>query len=232
MISLYYAPDNASLVIRILLEELEVAYEAILVDRSVQAQRSDEYLKLNPNGQIPVCVINDEPVFETAAIALSLAESHNQFQVPGESAQRPQFLKWLFFLSNSLHADLRQLFYLEKYVGSAPAALEAARSITLARLKERFSVFEAQYAKVDTDYLFLAEPTILDIYLAVCIRWAQLYPVNKDNQIAASDYPAIHAMLLTLERRKAVVISCAKEGITGAFFSDPAYADPPQGVAL
>jgi len=48
MISLHYAPDNASLIVRIVLEELALPYETVLVDRSASAQSSDAYLKLNP----------------------------------------------------------------------------------------------------------------------------------------------------------------------------------------
>src|SRR5680860_279820 len=35
---LHYAPDNASLIVRLALEELELPYETRLVDRSVRAQ--------------------------------------------------------------------------------------------------------------------------------------------------------------------------------------------------
>ena len=37
---LHYAPDNASLCIRLALEELGLPYETVLVDRATQAQRS------------------------------------------------------------------------------------------------------------------------------------------------------------------------------------------------
>ena len=52
-LTLYYAPDNASLCVRLALLELGVPFETVLVDRAVQGQVAPEYLALNPNGVIP-----------------------------------------------------------------------------------------------------------------------------------------------------------------------------------
>jgi glutathione S-transferase len=54
MIRLHYYPSTASMVPHIVLEELGVPYERVLVDRTVNAHRSPQYLHLNPNGLIPV----------------------------------------------------------------------------------------------------------------------------------------------------------------------------------
>ena len=232
MIALYYAPDNASLIVRILLEEIGLPYKAILVDRSTKAQNQDDYLKLNPDGLIPVCIINNQPVFETAAIVLSLADTHNKMHISIDDAQRPQFLKWLFFLSNSLHSDLRQRFYPRKYVGAESQALESFGDMTLKRLITRLDILETQYANTSSDYLFGADATIVDIYLAVCMRWSQLYPVGDPGLIEARRYPSIHTMLCKIQSRKAVIAACAKEGISGEFFSKPSYSEPSEGVAL
>ena len=202
------------------------------MDRSTNAQRQAPYLKINPNGLIPVCIINGEPVFETAAIALSLADAQSQMTVAFDEAQRPTFLTWLFFLSNSLHTDLRQRFYAKQYVGNQPQAREIFRDITLRRLFARLDILEAQYAKTNHDYLFGQQPTIVDVYLAVCMRWAQLYPVDDVGHIKLQNYPSISDMLCQLESRRLVKSACAKEGIGGAIFSKPSYCEPPEGVAL
>ena len=73
---LHYAPDNASLCIRLALEELGLPYETVLVNRATHAQRSPAYLALNPNGLIPVLETPDGPLFETGAILLWLADTH------------------------------------------------------------------------------------------------------------------------------------------------------------
>ncbi len=105
MIDLYYAPDNVSLIVRLILEELSIDYRAVLIDRSVNEQLSQAYCTLNPEGQIPVCVIDGQAVFETAAIALTLADAASAYGGKADAlitptltdSGRPHFVKWLFF---------------------------------------------------------------------------------------------------------------------------------------
>ena len=69
-IQLHYFPGNASMTPHLLLEELGVPFELKLVDRASQAHKSAEYLKLNPNGLIPVLVDGELVLYETAACTL------------------------------------------------------------------------------------------------------------------------------------------------------------------
>ena len=120
--TLFYSPDSANVVVRMALEEIGAAYEALEVDRRQDAQRSPAFLKFNPQGLLPVLVdpAQNEPVFETAAILLHLADQHATLK-PLLISARGRFLKWLFYLSNTLHADLRMLFYTERYGADALA---------------------------------------------------------------------------------------------------------------
>ncbi|MFO1200702.1 MAG: glutathione S-transferase N-terminal domain-containing protein [Burkholderiaceae bacterium] len=83
MLRLHYYPGNASLTPHVLLEELGVPYEPVLVDRTRDAHKSPEYLRLNPNGQIPVLVDGELVLYETAAICMHLADTH-----PGPGSRR------------------------------------------------------------------------------------------------------------------------------------------------
>ena len=98
MIELHYSPTDASMTPHIILEELGLPFELVLVDRSVNAQKSSEYLQLNPNGTIPTLVHDDLVLFETAAIAIYLAELKPEAGlVPSVgTAERGTFYKWMF----------------------------------------------------------------------------------------------------------------------------------------
>ena len=92
MLQLHYYPGNASMAPHLLLEEMGVAYELKLVDRTQQAHKSAAYLKLNPNGLIPVLVDGDLVLYETAAICLHLLDTNPKAGLaptPGTSARAP-----------------------------------------------------------------------------------------------------------------------------------------------
>ena len=82
---LHYAPDNASLIIRLALEELGQPFETILIDRRGGALDTAAYRSLNPHGLIPVLETPDGPIFETGAILLWLADRHGALG-PGPQA--------------------------------------------------------------------------------------------------------------------------------------------------
>ena len=54
--TLYYSPGSASMLAHWLLIELGVPHELRLVDTAAKAQKSPEYLALNPNGVVPTLV--------------------------------------------------------------------------------------------------------------------------------------------------------------------------------
>ncbi len=229
MYTLYYAPDNASLVIRIVLEELGVAYNAVPVNRRLREQESEPYRKLNPNGLIPVCIIDDAPVFETAAIALALADRHGRLAPAVQDRWRPQFLKWLFFLSNTVHTDLRQIFYPKKYAGDDETALKQHCLITRERLCRDFELLEQVYSEVSGPYLDGETPSIVDIYAAICLRWSQLYPPSDPGAFRPAHYPALGRLLTALQARPAVARACAAEGIPAPYLLDARYPDGSKG---
>ena len=105
MIQLHYAPSTASMVPHILLEEIGAPYQRVLVDRAGGEHKRPDYLKLNPNGLIPVLVDGDLVLYETAASVLHLVDTHPAAGLaPGAigSAERAQFYKWLIWLTNSV----------------------------------------------------------------------------------------------------------------------------------
>jgi glutathione S-transferase len=219
---LYWSPDNANLVVRMVLHELALPYETVAVDRARQAQRAPAFLALNPQGLLPVLVAADQdaPLFETAAILLYLADREGRLGAPAPAA-RGRLLKWLFYLADTLHADLRIRFHAERYVAAAAAA-PALRSGVQARVAGHLALLDAAIAEGGGPWLLGGDLSVLDPYLACCVRWAQLYPPGEGLVVAAvRRLPALVGLLEALARRPAVREACAREGITGALFLAP-----------
>lgn len=226
---LHYAPDNASLIIRLALEQLRLPYRTVLVDRARDAHKSPEYLRLNPNGLIPVLETPDGPLFETGAILLWLADRHGGLGPMPDEPGRGAFLKWLFFLSNTAHADLRASFYPAQYIADA-ACHAALRRGMQARFAGHLDKLQA-LARAGHDGFAAAQPSALDFYLVCLLRWRALYPLAGTGGFRIGDWPALDALARRIEALPATRAAQAAEGLGPAPFTAPRHPRPPEGSA-
>ncbi|WP_160776140.1 glutathione S-transferase family protein [Stappia sediminis] len=219
-LKLFYSPDSANLVVRFVLEELELAYEDVLLDRSSREHMKPEYRALNPQGLIPVLVDaeQDAPMFETGAIILHLADRAGRLAPAPNSPSRGSLLKWLFYISNTLHADLRVAFYVHRYVEGEKDA-DTLRKSVLRRVQSHFALLDAELAKGGGKYLIAETFTVADFYLAACARWAQLYPTGYEQDL--SQHRHLVAFLKALQERASVRHSAERESIKGNVLLHP-----------
>ncbi|MEO8241136.1 MAG: glutathione S-transferase family protein [bacterium] len=209
MYVLHYWPDTASTMVRLVLEDLGLPYEARLIDREGGELTSAAYRTMNPLGQIPAFETPDGMMFETAAILLYLSERHGL----GPAAKdRAQFLKWLFFISTNLHTNVLQLFYPERTAG--PDNTAAVVSHAAAKVANHLTILNQL---VDTDapnFLSDQQPTLLGYYLAVLMRWIA-------NDFPSTNYPALHRILVFLEQRPATQRCAEAEALGPTPFTQP-----------
>lgn len=207
---LYYYPGNASLLPHMMLREIEADFALRLVDRANNAQKSPEYLRLNPNGRIPVLCDGDLVLFETAAIAMHLADRHPAARLapPVGTPERSEFYKWMVHLTNTPQAEYRAWFYPEEYV-SDPAAAETVKEAAGQRLEAMFRRIAAQLN--GREWLLTSGFSAADLFLFMLVRWgrAMAVPPRGIAPLGA------HAERV-LERR-AVQGALAAEGITPPF---------------
>ena len=176
MIRLYWYPGNASLVPHVLLEEIGAPFALERVDRAGNAHKSPAYLKLNPNGQIPVLVDGDLVLYETAAICMHLADTHPETGLapPLRSPERAHWYKWIAWCGNTLQAMLMHYFYPERLVndgdGEAAAQVKAHAE---RRIGEMLDILDAQLASHGGDWLLGARFTAADPYALVLCRWTR-----------------------------------------------------------
>jgi glutathione S-transferase len=176
MIELYYFPGNASLAVHILLEEIGVPFELHLVDRANAAHKSPEYLKLNPNGQIPVLVDGDLVLYETVAICMHLTDTHPEAGLapPLASSERAHYYKWFVWCTNTLQAMLMHYFYGGRMVdeGDAGAAAQV-QAHAEARIGAMLDQLDAQLASHGRDWLLGASYTAVDPFAMLLCRWTR-----------------------------------------------------------
>jgi glutathione S-transferase len=104
MMQLHYHPGNASFAPHVLLHEIGAPFELKLVQRMQGEHKQPEYLKLNPNGQIPVVVDGELVLYEAAAICMHLADTHPGAALapPLGTRERAHFYKWMAWLGSTL----------------------------------------------------------------------------------------------------------------------------------
>lgn len=173
---LHYFPGNASMVPHMLLEELALPFELRYVDRALDAQKSADYLKLNPNGLIPVLVDGDLVLYETAAICLHLADSHPQAGLapPLGSSERAQLYKRLMWLSNTMQATSLLYFYPERWLDAGNAAGAAQiKAHAEAQIVGMLEQLDAELAAHGKDWLLGDRYSVLDPYALVLCRWTR-----------------------------------------------------------
>ncbi|MGI9264054.1 MAG: glutathione S-transferase family protein, partial [Gammaproteobacteria bacterium] len=86
------------------LEEMELPYRIVHIRLGELEQKTPEFLRLNPNGRIPVivdCDKDDFVVFDSCAILVYLAEKTGRF-LPSDSRQRSVTMQWLMFQATGI----------------------------------------------------------------------------------------------------------------------------------
>jgi GST-like protein len=104
MIDLYTWTTPNGRKVSIALEEMGLPYETHPLALKSGAQKTPEFLKINPNGRIPAIVDRDEggfAVFESGAILIYLAEKSGML-LPTEKKARSVVLQWLMWQMGGL----------------------------------------------------------------------------------------------------------------------------------
>ncbi|MBP0018677.1 MAG: glutathione S-transferase family protein [Cyanobacteria bacterium SBLK] len=209
MYILHYYPGNANAAPHMLLEELGIEYELALVDREIDAQKSSEYMKINPMGRIPTLVDGDCSIFEAAAIVLHLVDRHPEagFAPAVGTSDRAQFYQWLTFLTNSLQEELMVWQYPDRLAGNNKAAEKAIAAGAEKRASNFLDVIE-NHLESNGPYFLGDRIGAADLYLTMLARWAR--PMVKPPR----SRPNISRLLDLTTTRPAVKRAYEGEGIT------------------
>jgi len=211
MIQLHYYPSNASIAPHILLEEMGVPFELKLVDRANRAHKSGEYLKLNPNGLIPVLIDGELVLYETAAIVLHLVDSEagRPFAPAIGTAARAHFYKWLVWFTNTVQATELMYFYPENYLPPGSTAMDEVKATAQTKVGGQLKQMDDQLAAHGGPWVLGETYSALDIYAFMLCRWTRMYagPAAKP----ARDHVHLGAFLQRMLLRPAVQRVIARE---------------------
>jgi len=100
-ITYYYAPMSTAVRTTWAIEELGVPCERVKLDIQKKETKTPAFLKLNPNGLVPLLVVDGTPIFESTAILLYLGETYGVDKgiYPPPGLKRAETLKWVVWAS-------------------------------------------------------------------------------------------------------------------------------------
>ncbi len=101
---LYYAPMSTATISQLVLEELGVPCERVKVDIQKGETKKAEFLKLNPNGRVPLLVHDGTCIWESSAITMYLGETFGVHKglYPSAGPKRGEAMKWITWANVTL----------------------------------------------------------------------------------------------------------------------------------
>ncbi|MDR5832649.1 glutathione S-transferase family protein [Caballeronia sp. LZ034LL] len=169
--------------VRLALEQLGLPYVWHEVDMMHGATRTEAFRKLNPNGKVPVLVIDEHTILsESNAILCYLADGTPL--LPDDRLQRAQALQWMFF----------EQYSHEPYIAVARFILQFLKQPDDARLPDRIA---GSYRALDVMEQHLATRTFFvgERYTVADIALYAYTHVADEANVDLSRYPAIRAWL-------------------------------------
>ncbi len=201
---LYYSPGACSLSPHIALLEAGLPYDLVKVDlRAKKLENGDDYLKVNPKGQVPALVLdNGEVVTEGPVIVQMIADtaSAKNLAPARDSAERYKLQEWLNYITAELHKNFGPMF--------SPVLADDAKAFFKDRVMGKFKYVESQLA--GRDYVMGKQFTVADGYLFTMLAWADRLKFDL------SAMPNLLAYKARVGARPKVQEALTKEGLMKA----------------
>jgi glutathione S-transferase len=216
MHKLYYAPGACSFVPHVGLELIKTAtgagYETQLLKLHKGEQKAPEYLALNPNGQVPLLMVNGKPLNQIVAICDYLDRSAPAASLlPQEPWAHSEALSMLAWMNNTVHPTFTHVFMPDKFAAEEAACSEIKR-FNAAQYRPLLQRIEHHIAKA-SPYWFGAKPSLLDAYALTLFRWGGFAGIDPDSMPAYKAYVdrvAAHPDVANVIAREGIKLSTYK----------------------
>ena len=177
-LELYFAPGACSFVPHATLEAIKAAtgqaFEPKLVKLHKGEHKTPEYLAMNPNGQVPVLVVDGKPLTQIVAICDFLDRSFPKAGLlPAEPWARAQALSQLAWMNNTVHPTFTHVFRASEFAESEGAQGEV-KKVAAARYRKQLERIQGWVAgRVDAaqPYWYGDRITCHDAYAFTLLRW-------------------------------------------------------------
>jgi glutathione S-transferase len=182
MLTLYYSPGACSMAAHIVLQESGQEYQSKPVRFTDAEQRSEAYLKINPQGRVPALILdNGEPLAENTAILPYLGKRFGLW--PTDPIVEARVLSLIGFLATNVHPSVAHMWRPERYAADPavhPQIQEGGREM-----------FDGYLRQIDSKLAgrnwFADQYSVADPYLFVFYPWGlrRGYPMQELKHFSA-----------------------------------------------
>lgn len=116
MIKLYGSARSSAGRCYWMLEECGLKYEVQPLDMSKKEQKSESFLKLNPNGKVPVLDDNGFVIWESAAIIQYLAEKYKPQLLGATPEEKGLIAQWMFWAMTEVQPPVVEILIQKLFV--------------------------------------------------------------------------------------------------------------------
>lgn len=171
--------------VELALNQLGLAYEWRNIDVLKRESRTETFLAMNPNGQVPLLVTPDgDALPESNAILWCLGEGSDL--IPENRMQRAQMLRWMFFEQYSHEPNVAVARFIVRYLGRPPEREEQLQQ-KIKGGRAALGVMESHLHK--HEFFAGARYTLADIALYAYTH------VSHEGLIDRAGFPAIQAWM-------------------------------------
>jgi len=176
------------------LEEIGIDYEVQGVNFREKEHKSANYLKLNPNGKVPVMTDGDFAIWESMAINLYLAESYKPELLGKNLKEKALIQQWSVWAIAEVQPPLIEAFIQLVFVPEERRSMEV---IEKAKAKMPAMLGVLNDALTQTGYLVGNEFTLADLNVASVVT------ITEAVGIELTEYKNILAWLKGISDRPA-----------------------------
>lgn len=204
-LQLFYSPISCSMVPYIALTEAGAQFTVRTINFRQGEHMSEEYLRLNPKHQVPVLIIDGEPLTENLAIQLWIARHFPAARLlPDHVADEYRAISLMAWCAAGIHPFLTPNVLPQRYC-DLPGSEESVRRCAHKMLHERYGIAEQRLSGREW---FFEHFTLPDAYFFWCFRRGTQFKVDM------SAYPHCRAHFERVAQRPSVQKLLALEAQT------------------
>jgi glutathione S-transferase len=169
-LTFYYAPMSTASITQLVLEELGVPCEKVKLDIQKGDTKKPEFLKISPNGKVPVVVHDGVVIWESSAITMYLGEAFGVEKklYPAAGPKRGEAMSWIAWTNVTLGDAVAR--FTRNTMSWIPAEQHNAKAAEVAKedIQHCLRILDES---LESKQFLIGDYTLVDTHLNSFVAW-------------------------------------------------------------